>query len=349
MKLNPRAFSLALIFLMAITLLVIVLLADIFPGTSQNSVLVIVTFISLLVGTTGILFTYETFSRDRLPISYNIAIIGFPKSGKTTLITSIFSEIFQQKFAGIDMQITSESTIERINENLRRIESGVAVGPTTSQDRFSYTTLIRRKKQDFFIPSRAFMVEFGDFPGEDSESYMTEYGPWLHNTPFYKWVYSAQAFIFVIDLSLYLDELGAEPNKFTPMVSAAIRAAWQNILLSKEINRDELRGKPVVLAFSKSDLLISKTAREVYINNKTNDTKGFIEKVPLPFLITGENASNLQLEEQKVINDFANLIAYLSGETKKLRVVFVSGFATLESGKLGIRELLRAVLPINLN
>ncbi|MGR6831381.1 hypothetical protein [Aliivibrio wodanis] len=52
-------------------------------------------------------FIFLKVVRKKLPIAHSVAIIGLPKSGKTTLITSIFSEIFS-------------STIKRVSANIER-------------------------------------------------------------------------------------------------------------------------------------------------------------------------------------------------------------------------------------
>lgn len=35
-------------------------------------------------------------ARRKLPIAHSVAILGFPRSGKTTLITSLFAEVLQE-------------------------------------------------------------------------------------------------------------------------------------------------------------------------------------------------------------------------------------------------------------
>jgi len=62
-------------------------------------------------------FTLQLTSR-KLSASYRIAILGFPRSGKTTMITALFAYMFRRGINGTPVLPRGEETINRINANL---------------------------------------------------------------------------------------------------------------------------------------------------------------------------------------------------------------------------------------
>src|SRR5271157_4011579 len=70
--------------------------------------LVLASFTVLMV----VMFLYVIFS-NKLPIAHNVAIVGFPESGKTTLITILFGEIFARRVLGVQATPKGARTIER--------------------------------------------------------------------------------------------------------------------------------------------------------------------------------------------------------------------------------------------
>lgn len=82
-----------------------------------------------------------------------------------------------------------------------------------------------------------------------------------------------------------------------------------------------LRNKPIVLVFSKSDLLY--------------DLLGISDKDVFAEV------------ENRLLDEYSDLIAYLKSETEKFSLVFSSSFRKdSETGiRIGARELLEGVLP----
>jgi hypothetical protein len=284
------------------------------------------------------------FRQSALPRAHTVAIVGFPKSGKTTLLTSLFGEVFAQRIADLRVVPRGTSVIDRLNHDLKLLETGRALGPTHDQDRFAYRADITMGAFPFL---RTYKVEFGDFPGHDSEEYALKYGSWLHTTEFFKWVAESDALVFVVDLGPYLAG-PSERRDYVASMSAAIRAAWQHFLDANEHRAARVRRQPLVLAFSKADLLglMEDTADWDYGVN-TFETRvailGFSEAtVPPVFTI---NPALLAGGERRVRRDFADLISYLQHESRALNTLFVSSFGLCEGRRIGLRELLRAVLP----
>jgi GTPase SAR1 family protein len=318
---------------------------------SPSNILFILSTILAISALASILFSYVIIS-NRLPIAHNVAIVGFPKSGKTTLITSLFGEIFARRVVDVQAKPTGK-TIERINADLAKLEKGQALGPTTDQEIFAYRTNVKIGNWPF---TRTYKVEFGDFPGEDSFDYFTKFGPWLHTTPFFKWVVDSDAVIFVVDLAEYLDVDGQK--SFIAEISSAIRAAWQNMADTVEGGAKSMSRRPTVLVFTKADLFDEVGLRSNHnifdsLKSRSEDPNemlkdkilrlGFGDELPP---IRELSAETLGAGKAEVERDFADLINFLRSESREFHILYTSCVGTVKGLRLGVADLLKFVLPI---
>jgi hypothetical protein len=223
------------------------------------------------------------------------------------------------------------------DSSIRKLEQGNALGPTLDQDVFAYRSNVRVNR--FPIPL-VYKVEFGDFPGDDSREYIRNYGPWLHTTPFFKWLVESDCVIFAVDLAEY--RKSRQVSGFVAELSAAIRAAWQHLVDYDAVRNEAANRRLVVLAFTKTDILTRPLPSRSDQLQKAIMKLGFGDKIPPPHEFDPEE---LEWEEAQVKNDFEDLIAYLTSEIDRFHVVFVSCFGTLGGQRLGIERLLRIVLP----
>ncbi|MBE9595145.1 MAG: GTPase domain-containing protein [Proteobacteria bacterium] len=299
----------------------------------------IISALAIFVGLVSVLFFQFFIQKYSVPWSYNVAIVGFPRSGKTTLLISLFGEIFAGMILPIRITPKGTKTIERINESLEMLKKGQALGPTKDQDRFAFRANLTIRRYHF---PRTYKVEFGDFPGDESQVYSEKYGSWLHTTEFFKWVVDSDAIIFVIDLGRYLvrDE---SRIAYVAQISSALRAAWQHFLDSNEHRIQEVRQHPLVLVFTKADLFGVKKDQDTWDLIEQEIAKlGFGEDIPP---IKEIDHVGLARGEARVIEDFAEVIRYFETEAPNFQVVFTSSFGLLDGKRLGIKDFLMAVLP----
>lgn len=282
----------------------------------------------------------QRMSNSNLAIAYNVAMIGFPQSGKTTLITSIFNEILERKIEQVDVTLTSESTINRLNQHTSRLQQGYALLPTGDNEIFSYRADLVIQQ---FLSKSVYQIQIGDFPGEDTKQYLENYGSWLHTTPFFKWANTADAIIFVVDLEMIAMQDELERVEYISGMSAAVRAAWQHLLLDNLNERTKTRRKPVVLAFAKADLLLSSKARDVSVKNLNNTDEDYTSKVPE--IIYFSDASEYTDVLTEVEDEFDSLITFLKGACENFEVVFTSSFVKVDQRVLGVQTLLNSILP----
>lgn len=277
--------------------------------------------------------THLVWLRGSLPEAYSVAIIGFPQSGKTTLITSLFDEVWKGRVPRLLFRPLGESTIERLNTDLAMLKKGKALGPTTDQDKFGYTARVRIPRA---FGDRWLKVEFGDFPGEDSRVFAEEFGNLLHKTPFFNWAVTADAFVFVIDIAALRQD---GEREYVPEVSKAIRMAWQNIVQHHEERADGVSQKAVVLAFTKADLFQASRSKEAA---DVIESSGFGDRVPPLYEL---QRKPLDDGIEYLMDHFDDLIKYMDSDCRKFNVVFTSSFGLQEGARLGAAKLLRAVLP----
>lgn len=293
----------------------------------------------IVVGVFTVLIFQFIIQKYSVPLSHTVAIVGFPRSGKTTLLISLFGDIFAGMILPIRITPKGTKTIERINESLEMLKKGQALGPTKDQDRFAFRADLTIKRFPF---PHTYKVEFGDFPGDESQDYSEKYGSWLHTTEFFKWVVDSDAIIFVIDLGRYLvrDE---SRIAYVAQISSALRAAWQHFLDSNEHRIKEVRQHPLVLVFTKADLFGVKKDHDTWDLIEQEIAKlGFGEDIPPIKEIDHEAFAR---GKARVMEDFAELIRYFETEAPNFHVLFTSSFGLLDGKRLGIKDFMMAVLP----
>jgi translation elongation factor EF-1alpha len=271
---------------------------------------------------------------------HSIAVIGFPQSGKTTLITAIFYELLKITTSKYKITIRG-STIDKVNEDIRRLDSMEKINPTTDQDLFAYRADVNVFEFPFY---EKYKVEIGDCPGDDTVEFVKEYGEWFHKTPFFNWVMEADVFIFVIDLAMdYLY------NDYQANITKAIRAAWMHLLEHHIDGKKNIKDKPVLLVFSKGDLLW-------YMEGRQNDNSpevldkikniGFGEKLPIKLFYP---RSGNEDQIKKLREKYNEIITYLNNQSKYFSVHFASYFALYNKGdreeKMGINGIINDILP----
>lgn len=258
--------------------------------------------------------------------AHDIAVIGFPQSGKTTFITTLFHQMQYNNVFNIKIDIRG-TTIDRVNEDIRKIEIGQRLGATTDQDRFAYR--FDMPKSNLF--KETIKVEIGDFRGENTESFYRDFGQWLHKTPFFKWVMQADAFIFVVDVANVLLD-----KQYKAQMITSITAAWQHITDYHIESKKRVDKNSVSIIFTKSDLLyIDKSDAEII---QTLGFKEFPEKTTI--------SDEAKLNTKQIEDDFIELKNYFKQKKINSKFFFTSCFIYDEAEKsiLGMRKIVSHIL-----
>ena len=277
------------------------------------------------------------------PPSYRIAVIGFPKVGKTTLITILFRQLLNgERREHVFIMPRGSSTIDKINDDYAKLDMNKKLAPTTDQDLFAYRFDMERGK--WF--KQRYKIEIGDFPGEDSEQFAKDYDNKFHKTPYFKWMMEADAFMIIFDIAdLLQNEKIAKKNKTD--FDSAIRSAWQHVAEYHSEGKRNLKDKPVVLVFAKSDLfnLLDETMVLGDVVSKKVQQWGFYE---IPDVREMDN-EKLKNGKKLAKEQFADLINYFNSESNQFNIVFASAFSgagdSNKNKRLGMKELTEKILP----
>jgi GTPase SAR1 family protein len=290
-------------------------------------------FVQIIIGVATLLVTvvatWQVLVR-RLPSSYRIAVIGFPKSGKTTLITAVFAYLFRRGIRGASIVPRGDETIKRVNRNMEQLELGRPIGPTTDQDVFAYRAEVKLSNLIF---ERTYKLEIGDFPGENTVDFAEEVGDWLHETRYFEWAIGGDAFLLVVDVAaVLLDETG----EYVARQKRALRAAWQRLEEHHLDSRTDMKKKPLILVFTKADCLLEEQT--------ASDISGLAYGLKPPSMVSLTD-NRIKPEEDHILERFADLIDYFKRENRRFVVVFASVFINMQGERLGIPEIARYVMP----
>jgi hypothetical protein len=248
-------------------------------------------------------------------------VIGFPKTGKTTLITAVFAYLFKGDFHGLSIVPRGDETIKRINKNIEQLELGRSIAPTMDQDVFAY-------RAEVVLPSlvghRRYKLEIGDFPGEHSIQLAEQYGDWFHDTPYFQWAIDSDAFLFVIDVAATVAD---DTGEYVARQKRAFRAAWQRLEERHLDRRHDLAASPLILVFTKADALFP-----------------IRDPMDLPS-VAAFDQDDYRKRLNSIVKRYDDLLQYLDRTSYHFSVAFTSIYMVDGDERLGIREVAHAVLP----
>lgn len=267
----------------------------------------------------------------KMPASHRIAVLGFPQCGKSTLITAVFAYLFRHGVRGASILPRGDETIKRINANMEQLELGKPLAPTRDQDVFAYRAEVVVKS---ILSERRYKLEIGDFPGENTVSFVEEHGDWLHLTRYFEWAISADAFLLAIDVGAVLQD---ESGEYVARQKKSFRAAWQRLQEYHLEGASDVTRKPLVLLFTKTDLLF-KSIEAASINEPVSD-------IATPPIRMKCSVDEVKEKTAVILSRFQDLIEYFHRENKRFSIVFSSVFVDVNGERLGIPEVARYVMP----
>ena len=276
------------------------------------------------------------------PSDYFIAVLGYPKSGKSIFITSFIDYLIHKKISGYKTIKIENETAKRLKKDIKCLNSHIPFDQTGTESVFPYIVDISKGKPPL---KKYFKVQIGDFSGDDSAQFSEGYRQWFHKSPSFVWAKQANAFIFVIDLAEVLAQY--DDDFYCKKVSDGIYEAWKQIEKSHLGGKKKLKDKPIVIVFTKADLLLTFYK---LLGPKPQDQMrikmfqaGFSKKL-LPQTINIKK--DLDPDLYTLIEEkFSDVIFYLKRKSKKYNTVFFSHFLTLNYLPLGIEKVIDLILP----
>lgn len=283
-----------------------------------------------------------------LTVSYRIAVLGLPRSGKTALIGAIFDRIFSSP-EGRSFAPIGQETINRVNRVIANLDSRSSLPPTKENDVFIFRFLYYVRRTILFKGVR-YEGEVVDFPGELSQQLLESSSDGtlrddvsLFHREFFSWVISSKVHVFVIDSAQYLCVV----NKavFVAQISAEIRAAWQ--LLNEEITKTSRSpDRRVALVFSKGDILGLYGDTPSWSDEMRAEIKHFgFEFPPDPDIFDTKSSQKTFKGWLRMERDFLPLIEYFKSQDTVFKTFLVSAYSFDGIGRSGISGLVDFILP----
>jgi GTPase SAR1 family protein len=187
----------------------------------------------------GIIYIYVIVIARRLfvrhPSTFTVAVLGFPNSGKTVFITSVFDQLQQGRSAKIRLTPYGVDTVEEVSRNLNFFFRAVASLQDSSSARVK--------------------LEIGDFAGEDIGELQPSSDRWLHKSDYFKYVVDADAIMLAVDSS----RVSVDLRDGTDEIVNAFVAAIQIIADYKGAVAERRLRIPIALLLMKSDLIDEKS------------------------------------------------------------------------------------------
>lgn len=302
-------------------------------------IFIIVAFVILIAFAIFIIYIKNLNKKDAK--MYNIAIIGLPKAGKTTFVSTMVAamQYGRIKLNGYKPVFNDNATIDRIEENLSRLEKGEPIGSTDDNTLFLFRFEIREDDTYKLRPRKEFQIGIGDFQGQMTEKFIDEKtNIWKQDSDFFNWVKKANAFIFTVDLGYYL----LDKKNYIPEITKSLKSAWQKIVKLNDNQINEILKKPVVLLFNKEDIL------------SRNFTPSQIDKMAFSEnqIFHGVRYSEIDVSMKKeIIYDFHNLISFFNTYCKNFSFNFNSSIASLDRNEYyeEFSYICNHIFPFNVN
>ena len=106
------------------------------------------------------------------PSDYFIAVLGYPKSGKSIFITSFIDYLIHKKISGYKTIKIENETAKRLKKDIKCLNSHIPFDQTGTESVFPYIVDISKGKPPL---KKYFKVQLGDFSGDDSAQFSEGY------------------------------------------------------------------------------------------------------------------------------------------------------------------------------
>ncbi|MEL6768816.1 MAG: GTPase domain-containing protein, partial [Pseudomonadota bacterium] len=273
--------------------------------------------------------------------SHRVAVLGLPRSGKTTMITVLFDRIISSTIAK-KVSVQGNETVNRITQNLHRLQNGEHLQPTTDNGVFAYR--FGFEKYGFPI-KKLFDVEVADFPGEYSADFatyqdMSEDFHGLFKKEFFSWIVRADRYIFTIDTISCVINGDKSRNAHEILIKNSV------LNLKQELLDNGLENKKAILVFTKCDaLLADKSVFSEESHEGTNESffygSGEIEELST----NAENIRRLAQRHDELRLKFESTIQFLRHNFDDVQVVFHSSYMDTPPTESASERIIAFMLP----
>lgn len=265
-----------------------------------------------------------------LKISLRIAVLGAPRTGKTTLITTVFDAIMSGRIAK-HASVSGTETVQKLTADLMKIQKGHNLGPTEDKDVFAYRYTVDAST---FLYKKKYDVEIADFPGEYTEDFTSDLisqneNSGLFKKEFFSWVLRADKYIFVIDsIAFRKAVIKREQSDFIREVEISFKNAV--LLLKQELLDEKVYNRPLLVVFTKCDnfLINQGDFEKVYLEGERDLEYNFSD-----FQENRIKEESLESAQQSMLvmrQNFSDLINFLGNNFARVEVVCHSSYSKMK-------------------
>lgn len=202
--------------------------------------------------TTIIAFGVSKLFADKRPLPLYIALLGFPKSGKTVFLTVLFRQLMTGK-SKIPFIPYGSETSEKVSTDYGTLEKHKWLPQTQTITVFPYRALVIKSNKFFKFIKTKYKVDFSDFAGEWTEKFIEEKREeekWLHKSQYFDFVVQSDVVFLTIDSCKLLS---FEAHNAIDMQNSYI-TALQVLIEKKGVTFPRKLNTPIAIIFMKSDI-----------------------------------------------------------------------------------------------
>ena len=306
-------------------------------GLAQSTTIeILLIVVAILVALASIFPLLHKFTGG-VPVSYRIAFLGRPRSGKTSLLAAMFDEILnspEQK----RIRITGSTTIRKIGEITHSLDTHRKVSPTQAQDRFLFRFFYQ--PASFLRRFLRYEVEITDFPGEYSDDLfaasederLTYDEQFLIDSEYLSWATHSHLLILAIDSAEWL----RQGSEYSQTISHKMRSTI--LALAEQRSEASISDRPykIALVFTKVDMW------DMLSNPENLDFKN-----EAAFRYNCRSVDELRNNILKEVHlEFSTLTNYLENSNHDFKIFMTSSLKSEDNKeRYGIKDLLAFCLP----
>lgn len=201
---------------------------------------------------------------NRNPTPLLISLIGFPNSGKTVYLTSLFNELMTKNDSAIKFLPYGTETIEKVETDINILMNNNWLEKTKPFELFHYYA--KASVEEGFFKQK-FKIDITDFPGEyfhEFEQNIKQNS--LHKSKYFNLAIQSEVILFSIDTAVIKDAKRNGNISIIRDMESKFIIALQVLLDNKGVEIGKKLKAPIAMVFMKCDIIHEDSWEEISEN-----------------------------------------------------------------------------------